>query len=67
MKKNKYQKWVYVKPEVRVVIVETDCHLLETSVSGGHHSADDDEVLNAKKAGFFGDEDEFVTDKTWED
>lgn len=66
MKENQVSKRVYVKPEIEVVIVRTDCHLLDASVSGGHHSADDDETLNAKETDFFDEEDfSTISENAW--
>ncbi|GAB6975459.1 hypothetical protein [Prevotella falsenii] len=66
MKESQVLKRAYIKPKTGIVIVRTNCHLLDASVPGGHHSAPDDEVLNAKKTGFF-DDDLFTDKKVWED
>ena len=47
----------YVKLETTVVVISGNEHLLISSpVDGGHHSAVDDETLNAKEFDFFSDE-----------
>lgn len=67
MKENQVSKRLYVTPEAEVVVVKMNCHLLDASVPGGHHSADNDEELHAKEAISF-DEDEFSTSKNmWKD
>ena len=53
---NQKQEKGYIKPLTTfVVISENEC-ILRISVSGGHHSADDDETLTAKGFNFFSDE-----------
>lgn len=48
---------MYVKAETAVISIGEKEYLLRTSVSGGHHSAEDDgESLNAKPSGFFFEE-----------
>lgn len=53
MKENqvaKRVKRVYLAPRIEVYPVETESPMLANSpVSGGHHDAEDDEVLNAKQ------------------
>ncbi|WP_314722005.1 hypothetical protein [Prevotella nigrescens] len=67
MKENQVSKRLYVTPEAEVVVVKMNCHLLDASVPGGHHSANNDEELHAKEAIPF-DEDEFSTSKNmWKD
>uniref|UniRef100_A0AB33IN19 Uncharacterized protein n=1 Tax=Prevotella sp. GTC17253 TaxID=3236793 RepID=A0AB33IN19_9BACT len=49
----------YVRPEVEVISVKADNHLMETSFpnSGGHNKVEDDgNDLNAKRGFFFDDE-----------
>lgn len=64
----KKSKRVYMKPETEIIKVEEKYSLLDTSISGGHHSAEDDEILNAKGMNFSEEEDRFPTDKNmWKD
>ena len=49
----------YVKLETAVIVISENESLLAgsgTNATGGHHSAADDETLNAKKFDFFSDE-----------
>lgn len=64
MKKDQVIKREYTKPKIEIIGVVVENHLLEASVSGGHHSADDDETLNAKKTGIFDEEDFSPTDES---
>ena len=68
MKKGQVAKKTYVNSETEVFTVKMNGHLLNASTSGGHHSAEDDETLNAKRANFFGEEDGVSAGKgSWED
>lgn len=56
MNEPKKTKRAYFKPEAELIFIGCDAHILQASVSGGHHDAEDDpEVLDAKQ-GFFDDE-----------
>ncbi len=57
MDKSNTVKRVYVKPEMELIFVESAAQILEGSLSGAHHDAEDDETMNAKP-GFFDDEDD---------
>ncbi|EGC19323.1 hypothetical protein [Prevotella multiformis] len=51
------ERKMYVKAETAVISIGEKEYLLRTSVSGGHHSAEDDgESLNAKPSSFFFEE-----------
>ena len=56
MNKNHLMKQAYSKPEFKVINIEPDTHLLESSLQGNHNPADDDEVLNAKPYDSFEEE-----------
>lgn len=53
MKENQVKKQRYVRPLIECVGIAQDSHLLAGSelgpVTGGHHSAGDDETMNAKR------------------
>ena len=55
---NQKQEKAYIRPLTTfVVISEKECIMnSSSSVSGGHHSAGDDETLTAKGFNFFSDE-----------
>lgn len=56
MEKREERRKAYLKLETAIVAIRGDEHLLDASVGGGHHSADDDETLGAKEFNFFSEE-----------
>lgn len=72
MNKNQVERKKYVRPLVESVQVIQDRDLLAGSgpVTGGHHSAGDDEPLGAKGFQWFDEEDELNASPSkniWED
>lgn len=68
MKKIQVEKLRYIKPQIECIQVIHGCHILAGSelgpVTGGHHSADDDDPLNAKGGGLWFDEEESQSGST---
>ncbi|RRC98147.1 hypothetical protein [Prevotella sp. OH937_COT-195] len=68
MKKKQVEKPRYIKPQIECIRVVHDRHILAGSdsgpVTGGHHSAGDDEELNAKGGALWFDEEEGLSGST---
>lgn len=68
MKKKQVKKLGYMKPQIECIQIAQDKFLMAGSefgpVTGGHHSAGDDEELNAKGGALWFDEEEGLSGST---
>lgn len=61
-------KDLYERPLTEVLNLKVQMRILESSVSGGHNPAEDDETLEAKENYFFEDETVFPKNvDVWDD